>query len=62
MKGTVSSFNTEKGFGFIKTDDGKIVFMHVNGLIDQVKINDRVDFEIVQGKKGPEAVKVKKSK
>ncbi|MBK9282866.1 MAG: cold shock domain-containing protein [Sphingobacteriaceae bacterium] len=57
--GTVKFFNVTKGFGFIKSDDGQEVFVHVTGLIDKIKDNDSVVFEIQEGKKGPNAVNVK---
>jgi CspA family cold shock protein len=58
--GTVKFFNTEKGFGFIKHDTGsKETFVHASGLIDQIKENDRVEFELREGKKGLNAVNVK---
>jgi len=46
-------------FGFIKTDDGNEIFVHVTGLIDKVRENDSVTFEVAQGKKGLNAVDVK---
>ncbi|MCC6371166.1 MAG: cold shock domain-containing protein [Bacteroidia bacterium] len=58
-KGTVKFFNQTKGFGFIKTDSGKEVFVHVSGLKDEIRENDTVMFEIQEGKKGPNAVNVK---
>ena len=58
--GTVKFFNESKGFGFITPNDGgKEVFVHVTGLIDQVRENDAVSYEVEEGKKGPSAVKVK---
>ncbi len=57
--GTVKFFNDEKGFGFIKVDGGEDVFVHAKGLIDQIGENDKVVFEVQQGKKGPMAVNVK---
>jgi len=58
--GTVKFFNGTKGFGFIKHDDSnKETFVHASGLIDQVKENDRVEFEVQNGKKGLNAVNVK---
>lgn len=59
-KGTVKFFNESKGFGFITpTSGGKEVFVHVTGLIDQVRENDEVSYDVEEGKKGPSAVKVK---
>ncbi len=59
-EGTVKFFNESKGFGFITpTNGGKEVFVHVTGLIDQVRENDSVSYEVEEGKKGPSAVKVK---
>lgn len=58
-QGTVKFFNSEKGFGFIKHDDGKETFVHSSGLIDQVKDGDRVEFDLQPGKKGMNAVNVK---
>jgi len=60
IQGTVKFFNTEKGFGFIKHDDSnKETFVHVSGLIDEIKENDRVEFDVQNGKKGLNAVNVK---
>ena len=58
-KGTVKFYNEAKGFGFIKKEDGKEVFVHSSGLIDKVRENDNVTFDITEGKKGPNAVNVK---
>ncbi|WP_370086880.1 cold-shock protein [Ekhidna sp.] len=59
QEGTVKFFNTEKGFGFIKPDNStEDLFVHVNGLIDEIKENDKVQFETEQGKKGLNAVNV----
>lgn len=61
LTGTVKFFNESKGFGFIKHDNSsEETFLHVSGLIDQVKENDHVEFELQQGRKGMNAVKVKK--
>jgi CspA family cold shock protein len=58
--GTVKFFNADKGFGFIKHDDSnKETFVHASGLIDQVKENDHVEFDLQNGKKGLNAVNVK---
>ncbi len=58
-KGTVKFFNETKGFGFIKTESGNEVFVHVSGLVDKVRENDNVTFEMSEGKKGPNAINVK---
>ena len=59
--GTVKFFNESKGYGFIK-DDGsnQEIFVHVTGLVDQIRENDKVSFDVVEGKKGINAVNVKK--
>jgi CspA family cold shock protein len=59
--GTVKFFNSDKGFGFIKHDDGKSeTFVHATGLIDEIQQNDRVEFDLQNGKKGMNAVNVKR--
>jgi CspA family cold shock protein len=59
-KGTVKFFNDTKGFGFI-TEDGvsKDHFVHISGLIDEVREGDEVEFDLQEGKKGLNAVNVK---
>jgi CspA family cold shock protein len=59
-KGTVKFFNESKGFGFI-TEEGtnKDYFVHVSGLIDDIREGDNVEFELQEGKKGLNAVDVK---
>ncbi len=59
--GKVKFFNPTKGFGFI-VEDGTTqeVFVHVTGLVDQVTQNDKVSFEVTQGRKGLNAINVKK--
>jgi CspA family cold shock protein len=58
--GTVKFFNEEKGFGFITpANGGKEVFVHSSGLIEKVRQNDTVVFEMADGKKGPNAVNVR---
>lgn len=59
QKGTVKFFNGTKGFGFITPEDGgEDIFVHTTGLIDQIRENDKVTFEVENGKKGLNAVKV----
>lgn len=59
-KGIVTFFNDSKGYGFIKDQDtDESVFVHLNGLIDSVKENNKVTFEVEMGHKGPNAVRVK---
>ena len=59
--GTVKFFNETKGFGFIKHEGSEEeTFVHVSGLIDEIRQNDRVKFEIQRGKKGMNAVNVEK--
>lgn len=61
MQGTVKFFNEAKGFGFIRpADGGEDVFVHSSGLIDKVRENDKVEYETERGKKGLNAVRVKK--
>jgi len=58
-KGTVKFFNESKGFGFIVPDDGsKDVFVHANGLIDNIQEGDTVSYEVQEGQKGLNAVDV----
>ena len=58
--GTVKFFNDTKGFGFIKEDGtGKEYFVHASGLIDEIRENDEVTFDLQDGKKGLNAVNVK---
>lgn len=59
QKGTVKFFNDSKGFGFIKpSDSSEDIFVHVSGLIHEIKENDQVKFEVEKGKKGLNAVNV----
>lgn len=58
--GIVKFFNDSKGYGFIKdSEEEKEYFVHVTGLIDEVKENDEVNFDLVEGRKGMNAVNVK---
>lgn len=65
VKGTVKWFNATKGFGFLTTEDGQDVFVHFSALEDngEYKTLDegqKVEFEIVEGGKGPQASNVVK--
>ena len=57
--GTVKFFNETKGFGFIQEDGGNDIFVHVTGLIDEIRQNDKVTFDVETGRKGENAVNVK---
>lgn len=60
--GTVKFYNVAKGFGFIVEDGtGEEVFVHITGLVDQVKDKDQVTYDVEQGKKGMNAVNVRKA-
>jgi cold shock protein len=59
-EGKVKFFNETKGFGFIKdTESGKEYFVHVSGLVDEIRENDDVTFDLQEGRKGLNAVNVK---
>ncbi|GAA4294391.1 cold-shock protein [Actinokineospora soli] len=61
--GTVKWFNAEKGFGFIQQDDGPDVFAHFSAIeatgYRSLEENQRVEFDVVQGPKGPQADKIR---
>ncbi|MCD6252958.1 MAG: cold-shock protein [Thermotogae bacterium] len=63
MKGTVKWFNAKKGYGFITQEDGNDIFVHFSGIempgFKSLNENDKVEFEVQQGPKGPQAVNVK---
>jgi cold shock CspA family protein len=59
-KGVVTFFNESKGFGFIRDSETKEdVFVHVNNVLEAIKENNLVSFEVEMGPKGPTAVQVK---
>ena len=64
IKGTVKWFNNAKGFGFIGREDGPDVFVHYSAISSDgyksLQEGDMVEFEIVQGQKGPQAGDVTK--
>ncbi|KEO74456.1 cold-shock protein [Anditalea andensis] len=61
LTGTIKFYNDSKGFGFIIDDQSQSdVFVHATGLVDKVAQNDKVYFDLKEGKKGPNAINVKK--
>lgn len=60
--GVVKFYNETKGYGFIKEDtSGQEIFVHSSGLQDHIGIDDKVTYEITEGKKGLSATNVKKA-
>ncbi len=60
QKGTVKFFNVTKGFGFITPESGeKDIFVHSSGLVDEIRENDKVEYEVESGPKGLNAANVK---
>ncbi len=61
MNGKVKFFNDSKGFGFITTDAGEDVFVHISALEDGMSLNegDSISFEVVDGKRGKSASNIK---
>lgn len=59
-KGTVTFFNDSKGYGFIKdAETQQSIFVHANNLLEEIKENNLVTFEVEKGPKGPSAIQVK---
>lgn len=63
-KGTVKWFNNQKGFGFISDEQGNDVFVHYSGIqsagFKSLEEGQPVEYEVIQGQKGPQAVNVVK--
>lgn len=63
-KGTVRWFNNQKGYGFISDEQGKDIFVHYTGLnmtgFKSLEEGQIVEFDIVKGEKGPQAINVTK--
>jgi cold shock protein len=60
--GTVKFFNETKGFGFIKMDStGEDIFVHVSGLKEEIRQDDKVVFNLKEGQKGMNAVDVRRA-
>ncbi len=60
QQGTVKFFNGTKGFGFITpSNGGQDIFVHVSGLMDEIRENDKVSYEVQNGQKGLNAINVK---
>ncbi|WP_422447605.1 cold shock domain-containing protein [Thermoanaerobacterium sp. DL9XJH110] len=64
MQGKVKWFNQEKGYGFIHVEEGKDIFVHYSAIQQEgfktLKEGDTVEFDIVEGQKGPQAANVVK--
>ncbi len=62
-QGTVKWFNADKGFGFISVDGGQDVFVHFSAIVADgyrsLDEDQRVEFDVVQGPKGPQAENVR---
>ncbi|AJA70475.1 cold shock domain-containing protein [Myroides odoratimimus] len=62
QEGTVKFFNETKGFGFITPNDGgQDIFVHTTGLNERIRENDAVVYEVEKGKKGLNAVNVRRA-
>lgn len=62
-KGKVKFFNEAKGFGFLKSEEGKDIFFHVSGLVDKsLEKDDKVSFSVEEGNRGLKATNITKVK
>jgi CspA family cold shock protein len=63
IQGTVKWFNSSKGYGFISQENGEDVFVHFQSIISDgyktLNDNDKVEFVVTEGQKGPQATEVK---
>lgn len=60
-RGKVKFYNESKGFGFIiSNENGEEIFVHVTGLKDTISDSDEVEYDLSEGRKGPNAVNVRK--
>ena len=63
--GKIKWFNEKKGYGFIEQEDGKDVFVHFQAIemdgFKTLKEGEEVNFEVIEGQKGPQAAKVTKA-
>lgn len=66
FKGTVAWFNNAKGYGFLTHNEGKDVFCHYTAIESEgyksLKEGDAIEFDVIQGDKGPQAANVKRLK
>ena len=64
MTGTVKWFNSEKGYGFITTEEGQDIFVHYSAInadgFKTLNEGDQVEFEVTEGDRGPQASNVEK--
>lgn len=62
MTGTVKWFNSEKGYGFITTEEGQDIFVHFSAILSEgfktLNEGDKVSFEVTEGDRGPQASNV----
>ena len=63
--GTIKRIITDRGFGFIRAEDGREIFFHRSELqnvdFDELREGDHLEFNIIKGDKGPQAISIKKA-